>query len=301
MQKFSIEKNSELGRYAVATEDLQPGSYLFDELPFAVGPKARTLCCCLECYCLIDGTASGSRCEKCSWPLCVDCSKLTEFSSHKRECEIFQAAKCKFYNLPDPNMDCIQLDCITPLRVLLEREANMDRWNDEVEPMEDHRGKRFETDAWNADQQNIVGYLLGPCKLKDKGVTEEIIQKVIGILEVNAFEAKTLKGDYVRCLYPKLAILSHSCIPNTTHAIHPSENFKYVFNMISISSSSIIPNLFQIKCQVDHSNFERLTTLFMLYLHIKWNNGSTTALDGRKIFSMSLRKMLRSNRIKHTF
>ncbi|KAL7039689.1 hypothetical protein ACKWTF_000068 [Chironomus riparius] len=239
MQKFSIEKNSELGRYTIATENLQPGSYLFDELPFAVGPKARSLCCCLECYCLIDGTASGSRCEKCSWPLCNDCSKLTEFSAHKRECEVFQAAKCKFYNLPDPNVSCIQLDCITPLRVLLEREADMDRWNIEVDPMEDHRDKRFETDAWDADQQNIVGYLLGPCKLKDRGITEEIIQKVIGILEVNAFEAKTLKGDYVRCLYPKLAILSHSCIPNTTHAIHPSENFKLnVRSTIAISKGS---------------------------------------------------------------
>ncbi|KAL7039688.1 hypothetical protein ACKWTF_000067 [Chironomus riparius] len=226
MDSFEIQKNSEFGRYLIATRDLQPGEYLFEDTPFAIGPKARTSCCCLECYCPVLGTASGSRCEKCSWPLCADCSKLTKLTAHKRECEVFQAAKCKFYNLPDPNVSCIQLDCITPLRILLEREADMDRWNIEVCPMEDHRDKRFETDAWDADQQNIVGYLLGPCKLKDRGITEEIIQKVIGILEVNTFEAKTIKGYSIRCLYTKLAISSHSCIPNTTHAIHPSDNYK---------------------------------------------------------------------------
>jgi hypothetical protein len=226
MFSFTIEKNLQFGRFAVASQNIVPGEFLFEEFPFAVGPKARTTCCCLECYCPVDGTALGSRCEVCSWPLCDDCIKLSEFSAHKRECEVFSAAKCKFYNLPDENATCIQLDCITPLRILLERQSNIERWNNEVEVMEDHRGKRFGSEAWKADQQNVVAYLLNPCGLKNYGITDEIIQKIIGILEVNAFEAKTPNGDFVRCLYPNLAILTHSCTPNTTHAIHPSDNFK---------------------------------------------------------------------------
>ncbi|KAG5674227.1 hypothetical protein PVAND_004207 [Polypedilum vanderplanki] len=225
MLPFTIEKNSQFGRFAVATHNIEAGSFLFDEIPFAIGPNIRTYCCCLECYCPVDGTASGTRCENCSWPLCNECSKLSEFSAHKRECEIFREAKCKFFNLPDANATCMQLDCITPLRVLLEREINMERWKNEVEPMEDHREKRINSNAWKEDQQNIVGYLLGPCKLGQRGITAELIHKVIGVLEVNAFEAKTLKGTFVRCLYPRLAILSHSCTPNTTHAIHPSDNY----------------------------------------------------------------------------
>ncbi|KAG5674228.1 hypothetical protein PVAND_004208 [Polypedilum vanderplanki] len=226
MDPYVIEKNSQFGRFLIASRDLKSGEYLFEDLPFAVGPKARTYCCCLECYCPVDGTASGTRCENCSWPLCNECSKLSEFSAHKRECEIFREAKCKFFNLPDANATCMQLDCITPLRVLLEREINMERWKNEVEPMEDHREKRINSNAWKEDQQNIVGYLLGPCKLGQRGITAELIHKVIGVLEVNAFEAKTINSNSVRCLFTKLAISSHSCIPNTTHAIHPSDNFR---------------------------------------------------------------------------
>lgn len=48
----------------------------------------------------------------------------------------------------------------------------------------------------------------------------ELIQKVIGILEINAFEARTINPCHpVRCLYPKLAIFSHSCVPNLNHSI----------------------------------------------------------------------------------
>ena len=64
MLPFSIEKNSELGRFAVANQNLEPGEFLFEEIPFAVGPKVNSYCCCLECYYPVDGTASGSRCEK---------------------------------------------------------------------------------------------------------------------------------------------------------------------------------------------------------------------------------------------
>lgn len=225
MLPFNITKNSELGRFAIANQNFQPGDFLFEEIPFAVGPKVHSNCCCLECYRPLDATAAGMRCEKCSWPLCDECSKSGELSTHRRECEVFSASKCKFYNLSEPSETCIQLDCITPLRVLLESEANPQRWKDEVELMEDHSDKRRDTEAWEADQQNIVGYLQGPCGLKSR-FSDELIHKVVGILEVNAFEARTMSGNFVRCLYPKLAIMTHSCTPNTTHAILPSEGFK---------------------------------------------------------------------------
>lgn len=227
MQSFSIEKNPELGRFAIASRDIESGDKFFEELPFIVGPKPNTTCCCLECYSPVNATSSGSRCENCFWPLCEQCKNLSEpLTHHKRECDVFKAAKCKFFNLKDPNDICLQLDCITPLRVILEKEANPIRWEEEVEIMEHHRDKRFGTPSWNADAQNIAGYLLGPCKLKQLGIDIEFIQQVIGILEVNTFEAKTVKGHSVRCLYPKIAMLSHSCTPNTTHSIHPSDGYR---------------------------------------------------------------------------
>lgn len=226
MEPFLIKKSAELGRFGVANRDLQPGEMFFEEFPFAVGPKASSTCCCLECYSPVDATSSGSRCENCSWPLCDECKKLSELHAHKRECALFEAAKCKFFNLSDPNGICIQLDCVVPLRVLLEKDSNQARWDEEVEPMEYHREKRFGTPMWKADEHNVVGYLLGPCKLKQRGIDGELIQRVIGVLEVNTFEGRTMKGHSMRCLFPKIAILSHSCTPNTTHSIHPSNGFQ---------------------------------------------------------------------------
>lgn len=225
MVPFCVKKNHEFGRFAVATKEIQSGEIVLSESPFVVGPKSGSLCVCLECFRRIDATANGTRCKNCFWPLCVDHFERS-CENHKRECDIFKAAKCKFFNLSDPDAICLQLDCITPLRVLLERQSNFARWASEVDIMEHHREKRFGTPSWNMDSHNIVGYLLGPCKMRAFKIDEELIQKVIGILEVNAFEAKTVRGDSIRCLYTKLAIPSHSCTPNITHSIHPSRNYE---------------------------------------------------------------------------
>lgn len=84
---------------------------------------------------------------------------------------------------------------------------------------------RRNTDTWRADANNVVGYLRGPCKLK-KRFSEELIQQACGILEVNSFEGRTVNGHSIRCIFPRTAIMAHSCTPNTTHSILPSENFK---------------------------------------------------------------------------
>lgn len=226
MELFVIEKSVEFGRYSVAKTDIEAGVLLLEEFPFVVGPKLGSKCVCLECYCFVDGTVGGNRCHNCSWPICADCTKLNDFKIHNIECEIFKRNKCKFYNLLDSNSVCIQLDCITPLRVLISKERYPERWIKELEPMEDHINDRQGTESWNADAHNIVTYLLGPCKLKDRSVDEHLIQKVIGILEINAFEAKTIQGNAIGCLFPKHAISTHSCIPNTAHAIHPTKGYK---------------------------------------------------------------------------
>lgn len=93
--------------------------------------------------------------------------------------------------------------------------------------MECHKDARRDTDTWKADQVNVVGYLHGPCKLKDR-FSEELIQQACGILEVNSFEGRSVNGNSVRCIFPKTAIMAHSCVPNTMHTIRPSENFKYL-------------------------------------------------------------------------
>lgn len=116
---FKVEKNDTVGRYTTATKALSAGSVVFEEYPFVVGPKPSTRAVCLECCEPVDGTSNGPRCNKCHWPMCDDCKLNSDRKYHSRECELFQANKVKFQNLPTPNHDCLQLDCITPLRLVL--------------------------------------------------------------------------------------------------------------------------------------------------------------------------------------
>lgn len=104
-------------------------------------------------------------------------------------------------------------------RVLLAKEKYPKRWDEEVAAMESHNDKRKEKPIWAFNQNNVVQYLRGPCKL-DR-FPEDLIHTVCGILDVNAFEARTQSGYSIRCLFPKLAILSHNCISNIHHAINP--------------------------------------------------------------------------------
>lgn len=110
-------------------------------------------------------------------------------------------------------------------RICLEKEVNQKRWDDEISKMEYHPEIRKNSHIWNADRINVVGYLHGPCKLKER-FTEDFIQRACGILEVNSFEAKTVKGHKVRGIYPNAAILTHSCVPNTSHSILPSKDYR---------------------------------------------------------------------------
>lgn len=222
---FNVLECPELGRYGVASRNLKAGEIIFAEQPFAIGPKASSSPLCLECACPLDGGASGPKCPKCGWPLCEECVESVVY--HKEECDLFVKHKAKFQNVQDSDDSCVQLDCITPLRVLLAKEADPERWNAEITIMEDHRAKRTGSVYWNADQNNIVSYLRLACGLKDR-CSDELIQQVIGILEVNAFEARTHRGYAVRGLYPKLAIMAHSCVRNVVHSIHPSKDYRLI-------------------------------------------------------------------------
>ncbi|KAJ8953591.1 hypothetical protein NQ318_003014 [Aromia moschata] len=208
-----VQTNEAVGRFAVAKEKLKAGDIIFSEKPFAYGPKSDTYCVCLGCFEPVDSTVL---CTKCSWPVCgPECEGRL---CHKEyECEVFSKAKVKFQAVEDPTEVCLQYECITPLRVLLAKEKDPKRWEEEVKFMEPHNDVRKEKPIWEFNQHNVVEYLRGPCKL-DR-FSEELIHTVCGILEVNAFEARTPTGYLIRCLFPKLAILSHNCVSNIHHAI----------------------------------------------------------------------------------
>lgn len=118
-------------------------------------------------------------------------------------------------------------------RVLSAKQKNPDRWENEVKDMEAHNAIRKATPVWSINQTNVVDFLLDSCKLKDRGITENLLHTICGIIEVNAFEGRTANGYALRILYPKLAMMSHSCVSNISHSIYPvddnGEEYRYVY------------------------------------------------------------------------
>lgn len=215
-EHFRVLENAEVGRYAVASKNLKAGEVFLEEQPFAYGPKADSEIICLECC-----APTEARCNICGWPLCNECDSR----AHKLECDFFSSRAIKFQASVNKNGSCAQLDCVTPLRVLLTKDKEPERWSREVEPMEFHDEARRKHKYFEIDQNNVVNYLVNHCKCD---YPEDLIQRVLGILEVNAFEARTGSGYTVRVLYPKLAILAHNCVPNTMHTIYTTEDYKMV-------------------------------------------------------------------------
>lgn len=182
---------------------------------------------CLGCYAPCDGSVL---CSTCSWPVCsAECEKI---SAHRDvECKIFSSAGVKLQSVEDATAPCPQYECITPLRLLLAKDLNPERWEKEVQTMETHNNLRKNHPIWQMDQINVVKFLQGPCKLSEQ-YDENLIHTVCGILEINAFEGRSASGYAIRAIYPKLAMMSHNCISNTTHSIVPvnnnGEEFRFV-------------------------------------------------------------------------
>ncbi|XP_075980014.1 SET and MYND domain containing, arthropod-specific, member 3 [Anticarsia gemmatalis] len=209
---YNIEQNDKYGRYLTANKDLGAGELIFKDTPFVVGPKPDTPPLCLGCYCPIE----NKLCSRCGWPICSeDCEKSPQ---HAAECAVFCEAKVRFQPIDDWTASSPQLDCITPLRILLNKEKDPERWEREVAVMEEHSAARQQRPTWGADQVNVAEFLVNHCKLGNK-FDKDLVQKVCGILEVNSVEVPSRAGFSVRALYPRLAIAAHSCVPNIVHTI----------------------------------------------------------------------------------
>lgn len=70
-----------------------------------------------------------------------------------------------------------------------------------------HATDRPHDDNWRVDQNNTVKYLRDHWKFD---FTEDEVNHVIGILEVNAFEINRGRG-----VFPLTALMSHDCVANS--------------------------------------------------------------------------------------
>ncbi|XP_053610478.1 SET domain-containing protein SmydA-8 [Plodia interpunctella] len=228
---YDVLQNEKYGRYLVANKDLESGELIFTDTPFAFGPKPDSPPLCLGCY----NPVEKALCSRCGWPVCgAECETS---AAHAGECEVFSKAKVRFQPVEDWTASAPQLDCITPLRLLLAKEKDPERWQRELEPMETHTEARRERPTWSVDQVNIADFLVDHCKLGSK-FDRELVQRVCGILEVNAVEIPSRGGFSIRAVYPKLAIAAHSCVPNIVHSIFQDDYMVKVRSAVTINSGS---------------------------------------------------------------
>lgn len=83
----------------------------------------------------------------------------------------------------------------------------------------DHVEEKRQAHHWK-QEKNVQHYLA--CRLGNRFSQEEV-DHVVGVLEVNAFEVTSRDGHRGRGLYPLTALMSHSCLSNTRYVF--SNNF----------------------------------------------------------------------------
>ncbi|XP_054268253.1 SET domain-containing protein SmydA-8-like [Macrosteles quadrilineatus] len=215
---FEVATSSKLGRHMVALRNITAGEVILKESPLVCGPKVLAFAQCLGCHCKLTGSSVDDEmlksfyyCRKCNWPLCSP--KCEKSPVHQAECAVLAKSKHKTVIKYQEEEQKVPAYCaIVPLRCFLLPPEKLN----ELLSLESNLEVLINTTLYNVFRINIVGYLH-----KALGLTqynEETILKVAAVLDTNSFEIRRDKGNIrIRGLYPKAAMMSHSCKPNTKH------------------------------------------------------------------------------------
>ncbi|KAK5641450.1 hypothetical protein RI129_009997 [Pyrocoelia pectoralis] len=235
---FEVQTSQELGRYLIATRDIQPGDMILCENPLVYGPRPHVVEAgpvpCVGCFRLIISEQSP-RCDGCGWPVChSSCQGLKDPTNHGLECLILglrpEGTINNFH-------DFYRQDTLMVVRCLLLQKKGQKKWEQlmELEPHLESRGRG--TEAYKLVEERIVHYLQENFlnRLKDlerkaerdllPELSSSIIHRIAGILDVNALEIN--QNSELSAIYPTTSLLEHSCICNTYHVFEDaSQNYK---------------------------------------------------------------------------
>lgn len=223
---YTIEQTPQLGRFLVATRDIQPGDLILTELPLVFGPRPYPIeegpVPCVGCSKLVPPD-TPARCQNCGWQICdPSCIGIRNPLGHGQECPVL----CLRRHTSIENIhDYFRHDALLALRCLLLQRQGTKKWKQlfEMETHFDKRGKG--TEIYKTMNDRVVSYLtetfLKPLKEFEErtkqqilhDVSEESIQRICGILDINALETNV----EMSALYPITCIMEHNCIPNTIH------------------------------------------------------------------------------------
>ena len=102
------------------------------------------------------------------------------------------------------------------LRLLLLKRADLARWR-QVEQLMDHWEERSKDESTVAALKIIFAFFTK--KLSLDWVSLEEVFHVFGVLQTNSISLVSVAG---RGCYPRVSLLSHSCVPNLEPASNPS-------------------------------------------------------------------------------
>ncbi|KAF7280479.1 hypothetical protein GWI33_005821 [Rhynchophorus ferrugineus] len=231
---FEVAEDSTLGRCLIATRDLQPGDVILVEYPIIFGPRPHMVeegpVPCPGC-CRLIIAEGAARCDGCDFPICnPDCPGLKDMDRHGHECMILGLRDVKAIN---GLHDFYRQDTLLPLRCLLLQNKHPKKFAQLME-MESHMDKRGEDSELYKDiSSRVVDYLhdnfFVPMRMLEgksgrevlKDISKETIQKICGIIDVNALEIN--QDAEVTALYPTAYLMEHSCVCNTSHTFEKSE------------------------------------------------------------------------------
>lgn len=171
-------------------------------------------------------------------PLCYDCTDHDE-------------AECSFYRQSglDRHFLYNHFNVVMPVRCLMLYRSNRERYH-EIMSMESRLEERRGTEIWDIHEKFVVKPLMESGifaeKFDELEVTGELIQRICGLMDANTFEIRgnvdsrgSQMGNLARGLYPKTALMVHSCMPNTLLSVDGYSNVR-VFATAPVKMGEIL-------------------------------------------------------------
>ncbi|XP_043260854.1 SET domain-containing protein SmydA-8-like isoform X2 [Colletes gigas] len=199
---WEVHESPELGRYLLASRDLNPGDSIISESPLVWGPALHTdqrVCigCGKQC------TSIDTRCTTCLWPACqMNCPGLIDKNRHGLECLFLVKARI----VP-------RCDVLLVIRMLTLWRKKSKSWTS-LEQFLSHEESRGPGTTAYEETQNVTQHIERLLSNIEGG--KEIVSKICGLIDVNALETVPPEGSVA--IYKTACLLEHSCLANTKHS-----------------------------------------------------------------------------------
>ena len=135
---------------------------------------------------------------------------------------------CYYSRLPDISdyeQVAPQYDCITSLRLLLNKEINPDLWKHLMLHRDHTEDRKLAHESQvEREQKVVVGFLLDWAGLRGSGYTDAEVNTVTSLLSTHSVRF----NEVGRAMYPTFAFMSHSCNYNSRHVIQ-ADNMMEVY------------------------------------------------------------------------